>query len=91
MTMPTSPDVPTDSHGELRQENTELRTDALRRRAEVRQLAESLPTAVSRHAVLRQMLSEVRHHPDKGGVARRAVAKAGRAPRKAARLLRDRT
>ena len=69
----------------------ELRAEALQRRAEVRALAETLPTALSRHAVLREMLSDACHHPDKAGVVRRALAKAGRAPRKAVRLVRDRT
>ena len=69
----------------------EFRAEALQRRAEVRALAESLPAASSRHALLRQMLSDVRHHPDKTSFMRRAAAKAGRAPRKAMRLIRERT
>lgn len=67
-----------------------LRSEALARRAEVRSLAEALPTAMSRHALVMGMLHDVRHHPDKAGVLRRAVRKLGRAPRKAARLLRQR-
>lgn len=69
----------------------ELRAEAQQRRTEVRILAESLPTAVSRHAVLREMLRDARHHPDKSGVVRRGAAKAYRAPRKAIRLFRERT
>ncbi len=76
----------------------EMRDEALERRAEVRALAESLPTAVSRQAMLRAMARDARHHPDKVGVAKRAGAKAwravrkvGRAPRKAVRLVRERT
>lgn len=64
-----------------------LRDEALQRRTEVRALAEALPTAMSRHALVMGMLRDVRHHPDKAGVARRAVRKLGRAPRKALRLL----
>jgi hypothetical protein len=63
-----------------------LRAEALQRRAEVRSLAEALPTAISRHALVMGMLRDVRHHPDKAGVLGRAVRKLGRAPRKAVRL-----
>jgi hypothetical protein len=66
----------------------ELRAEALARRAEVRTLAEALPLAMSRHALVRAMLHDVRHHPDKAGVATRAVRKLGRAPRKAVRIAR---
>ncbi len=69
----------------------ELRTEAIERRAEVRSLAEALPTAMSRHALVHQMLHDARHHPDKRGVFGRAVRKLGRAPRKAARMLLRRT
>lgn len=68
-----------------------LRTEALARRAEVRKLAESFPAAMSRHALVTGMLRDLRHHPDKRGVLIRAVRKLGRGPRKAARLLRERT
>ena len=84
-------------NAELRRRITEvdatidsLRSEALERRAEVRELAESLPTAMSRRALLVQMGHDVRHHPDKGGVVRRGLAKLGRAPAKLARLVRDR-
>lgn len=62
-----------------------LRTEALARRAEVRALAESLPLVASRRAILGEMVREARHHPDKRGVARRAVAKLWRGVRKAGR------
>ncbi|MEI6498314.1 MAG: hypothetical protein WCO88_16770, partial [Actinomycetota bacterium] len=65
-----------------------LRAEALERRAEVRALAEALPTALSRHALVTGMLRDIRHHPDKAGVAKRAVRKLGRAPRKAVRIVR---
>ena len=75
----------------------EMRAEALARRSEVRALAESLPTAMSRHALLRAMARDVRHHPDKAGVAQRALAKPwrgirklGRGPRKAVRIIRAR-
>ena len=105
MTVAVEPDPSPDSATDLRAENADLRrrlelaelalealaAEARARRAEVRVLAESLPTAVSRHAVLREMLSDARHHPDKSGVVRRGVAKACRAPRRAIRLFRGRT
>lgn len=64
-----------------------LRTEALARRAEIRAMAEALPTAMSRHALVTGMLRDVRHHPDKSGVISRAVRKLGRAPRKAVRVV----
>lgn len=67
-----------------------MRAEAIERRAEVRALAEALPTAMSRHALVMGMLRDVRHHPDKAGVLRRAVRKLGRAPGKAIRLVRQR-
>ena len=68
-----------------------LRDEALARRAEVRAMAEALPTAMSRHALVTGMLRDVRHHPDKAGVFGRAIRKLGRAPRKAAFLVLRRT
>ncbi len=68
-----------------------LRDEALARRAEVRAMAEALPTAMSRHALVTGMLRDVRHHPDKAGVFGRAIRKLGRAPRKAVRLVLRRT
>ena len=93
--------TPGDELEELRAENVELRrrveaaettiadlrAEALERRAEVRRLAEELPAAMSRHALVWGMLREVRHHPDKAGVLKRALRKLGRAPRKAMRIL----
>jgi chromosome segregation ATPase len=84
-------------NAELRRRMTEvdaaietLRAEAIVRRAAVRELAESLPTAMSRRALLIQMGHDVRHHPDKAGVVRRGIAKLGRAPAKLARIVRDR-
>ena len=64
-----------------------LRADALQRRAEIRAMAEALPTAMSRHALVMGMLRDVRDHPDKAGVVGRAVRKLARAPRKAVRMV----
>lgn len=68
----------------------EMRIETLHRRAEVRDLAESLPSVVSRQTMLRSIAHDLRYHPDRSGIAKRAVAKAGRAPRKAIRLVRER-
>jgi hypothetical protein len=70
----------------------EERLDALQReseerRQELRRIAAELPAAMSRTALLRGMVAEVRHAPNKGEIARRAAAKAARAPRKLARIL----
>jgi hypothetical protein len=65
----------------------ELRAESLQRRAEVRAMAEALPTAMSRHALVKGMLHDLRHHPDKGGVLQRGLRKLGRAPRKAVRIV----
>ena len=64
----------------------ELRAGAIVRRAEVRAMAEALPAEVSRHALIRSALADAVRHPDKAGVARRAVRKLGRAPRKLLRV-----
>ena len=65
----------------------ELRAESLQRRDEVRSLVEGLPTVVSRRTVMRKMVVQSVHHPDKPGVLGRAVRKLGRAPRKAARVI----
>ena len=65
----------------------ELRAEALQRRDEVRTLVEGLPTVVSRRSVMRKMVVQSVHHPDKTGVMGRALRKLGRAPRKAARVI----
>lgn len=66
---------------------TQLREEALLRRAEVRAMAEALPAEISRRTLVRTMLADVLHHPDKAGVVRRGVRKAGRAPAKAVRIV----
>jgi hypothetical protein len=67
-------------------EISELREDALARRAEVRAMAEALPAEVSRHALIRGTVRDALHHPDKRGVALRVLRKLGRAPVKAYRI-----
>jgi septal ring factor EnvC (AmiA/AmiB activator) len=65
----------------------QLREEALARRAEVRAMAEALPAEISRRTLLRTMVTEAVHHPDKAGVVRRGVRKIGRAPAKAVRIV----
>jgi hypothetical protein len=65
----------------------ELREGALQRRAEVKALAETLPSEISRHALLRAMVTDAARHPDKRGVVRRLVAKIARAPHKVLRTV----
>ena len=72
---------------EVRIEIDALRAESLQRRAEVRELVADLPKVVSRRTVMRQMVIQGAHHPDKSGVMGRAVRKVGRAPRKAYRTI----
>ena len=60
-----------------------LREEALQRRQQVRDLVADLPVAMSRKTLLRQVVSDAVHHPDKKGVVVRAVNKARRGVRKA--------
>ena len=53
----------------------ELRAEALARRQEVRALVADLPVAMSRKTLLRQVASDVVHHPDKKGVVVRVINK----------------
>ena len=62
-----------------------LREEALQRRQQVRDLVADLPVAMSRKTLLKQVLSDAVHHPDKKGVVVRAVNKARRGVRKATR------
>ena len=64
-----------------------LREESLARRAEVRAMAEALPAEVSRRTLVRTMIDDAVHHPDKAGVVRRGVRKIGRAPAKAVRIV----
>ncbi len=61
----------------------ELRAEALQRRQDVRDLVADLPAAMSRKTLLTQVARDAVRHPDKKGVAVRAVNKARSALRKA--------
>jgi len=72
----------------------ELQRESERRRAELREIAAQLPAAMSRRAILRSIVVDIRCAPNKGVIVKRAVRKLGRAvrklgraPRKAARML----
>ena len=56
----------------------ELRADAVARRQQVRDLVADLPVVMSRKVLLRQVLSDAIHHPDKKGVVVRGVNKSKR-------------
>jgi hypothetical protein len=57
-----------------------LRQESVRRQEELRVIAARLPAALSRRTVLRQMVADVVHAPDRGRVARRVVLKVLRTP-----------
>jgi len=59
----------------------ELRAEAIERRQAVRDLAATLPVVMSRKTLLRQVVVDAVHHPDKKGVVVRAVNKGRRATR----------
>ena len=59
----------------------ELRAEALDRRQAVRDLVAELPVVMSRKTLLRQVVADAVHHPDKKGVFVRAVNKGRRATR----------
>ena len=59
----------------------ELRSEALERRQAVRDLVAELPVVMSRKTLLRQVVTDAVHHPDKKGVFVRAVNKGRRATR----------
>lgn len=63
----------------------ELRADALQRRQQVRTLVADLPVAMSRKTLLRQVVSDAVHHPDKRGVVVRVVNKVRRTVRNSVR------
>lgn len=58
----------------------ELERESRQRRAELRDLAASLPEATSRRTVLRSMLADLRRAPEPVLVAKRIVLKIVRTP-----------
>ena len=73
--------------------SVEEQLDALQRasearRAELREIAAQLPEALSRRTLLRKLAGDIRHAPEKGDIAGRAVRKVGRSVGESARSLR---
>ncbi len=69
---------------------SELEAQSDARRRELRALAEQVPAAISRRALLRAAVADLRDAPNKGEIASRGARKLGRAPIAAARRVRDR-
>ena len=65
----------------------QLEAESNARRDELRRIAAELPAAVSRRALMRAMVADLRSSPDKGAVVRRGAAKVLRAPLHAAKRL----
>lgn len=63
----------------------ELEAEANARRTELRAIAAQLPAVMSRRALGRAVLVDLRRSPNKGAIARRGVSKVVRAPLHAAK------
>ena len=83
--MPARP--PTGATASVEEQLDALQRASEERRAELREIAAQLPEALSRRAVLRRIAGDLRHAPDKGDIAGRAVRKARRMVRQAGRSL----
>jgi hypothetical protein len=69
----------------------ELEAESHARRDELREIAAQLPAALSRKALARAVVADLRHSPNKGEIAWRAIKKLVRTPSRAAqRALRRR-
>jgi hypothetical protein len=68
----------------------ELQRQSERRRQELQAIATQLPDAVSRRAVLRAMVADLRSAPGKADVLWRALLKIARVPLEAYRRIRSR-
>lgn len=68
----------------------ELQRRTAQRRAELAKIAAALPATISRRTVLRSIVADIRQAPNKTDIAGRGLRKLGRAPRKAARLVKQR-
>jgi hypothetical protein len=63
----------------------ELETQSNARRDELKAIAAQLPEVISRRALVRAVIDDLRHSPQKGAIARRAAFKVTRAPMHAAK------
>lgn len=57
-----------------------LQAESRERSAELRSIADQLPVTMSRRALLRALVVDVRHSPNKRAIVGRAVSKIARAP-----------
>ena len=57
-----------------------LETESNARREELRAIATDLPATVSRRALIRAMMHDLRHSPNKGAIMRRGASKVIHAP-----------
>jgi hypothetical protein len=84
---PSDDDVPdtdipdTDVLGQL----ALIEAESNARREELRRIAAELPAAISRRALVRSMVVDLRHSPNKGAIARRSLSKLLHAPLHAAK------
>ena len=78
------------SDPELLRQLDQLEAESNVRREELRQIATQLPAAVSRRAVVRSAISDLRNAPNKGEIVRRGARKLMRAPLGAWRRVRQR-
>jgi hypothetical protein len=63
----------------------ELEAQSNARRDELKAIAAQLPETISRRALLRAVIDDLRYSPQKGAIAKRAAYKAARAPMHAAK------
>lgn len=78
----------TDRDQEIDERLTALEVASDQRRAELRALLDGLPAAVSRRALVMSAAKDLRHAPNKRGIAGRALRKLGRVPGAALRRAR---
>jgi len=68
----------------------ELQRASEARREELKALAAAMPEATSRRRLVKQMVSEIVHAPDRTSVAKRAILKVLRTPTDLVRRVRSR-
>ncbi len=68
----------------------ELQRASDARREELKALAAAMPEATSRRLLVKQMISEIVHAPDRSSVAKRAILKVLRTPTDLVRRVRSR-
>lgn len=81
-----SPQTATDA-AEIERRLTDLERASDERRRELREMASELPAALSRRALVSGVLTDLRHAPNKGAIARRGFSKLARSPKAVARRM----